>query len=305
MKNNDLIVLFSGGRTSAYMCRWIKLNWEHKYNLHFLYCNTGQEHPKTLEFVNACDKTMGLDLVWIEADVKRKGIGTSYKIVNYETAARPTDYEDNNGIENPFESMVKKFGLPNRDFPHCTRELKIEPMKKWAKDNVSPDYKLALGIRADEPKRLKQSKTDNEKLFPMAHDHPVTKDDVIYWWRNQSFDLEVPEHLGNCQWCWKKSDRKLLTIAKNDPSVFDFPSMLEKKYSCISNYHRKDERMMFRGCRTTNDIFEETKSPFDEFVEKKTISPSMSHYWDDDGEEYTDKDLDFEECADECGSFMK
>lgn len=272
----DLIVLFSGGRTSAYMSLWIKRNWSHLYNLNFVYCNTGQEHEKTLEFVNICDKEMNLNLVWLEAKIMPKGKGTLYNIVDFESASREGK---------PFEDMVKKFGLPNKDFPHCTRELKIEPIKKWAKDHLSKDYKLALGIRADEPKRLRQTKTDNEKLFPLAHDHPMTKEGIIEWWANQHFDLQIPEHLGNCTWCWKKSDRKLYTLAHDHPEIFEFPAMLESKYANVSNYERKDTRVLFRHKRSTLDILEDAKSPFDKFIDK--------HH------DY----MELDECAEECGTF--
>ena len=107
MKEN-LVVLFSGGRTSAYMSLWIKRNWSHKYNIKFVFANTGQEHEKTLEFVNICDIEMSLDLTWIETNINEKGVGSSYKIVTFETASR-------DGV--PFEDMVKKYGLPNKDFP--------------------------------------------------------------------------------------------------------------------------------------------------------------------------------------------
>lgn len=277
----DLLVLFSGGRTSGYMCYWIKRNWSHLYNLHFLYANTGQEHPKTLDFINICDQEMSLDLTWIEADVKEKGVGTSYKVVDYETASRDG---------RPFEDIVKKYGLPNKDFPHCTREMKIEPAKKWAEDNISKDYDMALGIRVDEPKRLTQAKGQNNKLYPLAHNKPMTKGDIIDWWRNQHFDLQVPEHLGNCMWCWKKSDRKLWTIAKEHPEVFDFPKMLEGKYSKTSNYERKDARVMFRHYRSADDILMESKEPFEVFVENNSHQLTFG--------------FEHDECAEECGSVI-
>lgn len=273
----DLIVLFSGGRTSGVMSKLVKDNWAYKYNLHFVFANTGLENEETLKFIDKCDIHFNLNVTWLEALIKNKGTGTSYKIVDYKTASRSGE---------PFEEMVKKFGLPNHDFPHCTRELKIEPFKKWALENLSKDYKIALGIRADEPNRLKQTKTDNEKLFPLAHVYPMTKGDVLLWWKRQSFDLDLSEHLGNCETCFKKSDKKLWTIAKNYPEKFDFFKRIEKEYSFVSNYGRKDKRVMFRRYRTAEDILFESGRPFSEFVEKIGIQPSLF----------------VDQCAEECGS---
>ena len=184
--------------------------------------------------------------------------------------------------------MVKKFGIPNQDFPHCTRELKIQPIKKWAVDHVTKNYKLALGIRVDEPRRLTQTKTDNEKVFPLAHNYPMTKDDVIVWWKNMPFDLELPEHLGNCETCFKKSDVKLWTIAKHYPEKFEFFNRIEKTYSNVSNYERKDLRVFFRKYRTTEDILQESQLPFKIFIDNKKIQPSLF----------------LDQCAEECGSFQ-
>lgn len=54
-----LMVSFSGGRTSAYMARDLQLNYSDKYNLVFVFMNTGQEHEETLKFVNECDVRWG------------------------------------------------------------------------------------------------------------------------------------------------------------------------------------------------------------------------------------------------------
>jgi len=272
MSKEKLVIMFSGGRTSGFMSKWIKDNKSDEYDLFFVYCNTGQEHKNTLLFVDQCDKAFGLNLHWIEADVQKKGVGTNYKTVDYETASL-------NG--KPFEDVVKKYGLPNSDFPHCTRELKIEPFKKWAKDIVSEDgdYKIAMGIRADEKRRIRNNPS---YYYPLNLELPTTKEDILSWWKKQSFDLKLPEHLGNCTWCWKKSDKKLATLAKDYPEIFEFPSMLEEKYSFTSNYDRKDERKMFRKYKTVHDVFELSKQI--------------------DFEEFSDPNFSIDDCAEECGS---
>ncbi len=61
------------------------------------------------------------------------------------------------------------------------------------------------------------------------------------------FDLNLPEHLGNCVWCYKKSDRKLYTLARSMPEVFDVPIELESKYR--STGPQVGERVFFRGNR--------------------------------------------------------
>lgn len=105
MKKETLFVSFSGGRTSAYMCWWLLNNKADKFNFIFVFANTGQEHEKTLEFVDKVDKWLGLNLVWLEAVVHEGELtGSTHKIVNYETASRTGQ---------PFEDVIKKYGIPN------------------------------------------------------------------------------------------------------------------------------------------------------------------------------------------------
>ena len=102
-----LFVSFSGGRTSGYMCHWLLENKADEYELIFVFANTGLEHEKTLEFVHKCDKVFKLNLVWVEAVVNPvKGRGVTHRIVDYFSAAR-------NG--EPFEEVIKKYGIPNNE----------------------------------------------------------------------------------------------------------------------------------------------------------------------------------------------
>src|SRR5690349_17014058 len=105
-KSDNVLVSFSGGRTSAYMCH-LMLNdpyWSSK-NLVFVFANTGKEREETLKFVDRCDRFFGLNLVWVEAKVVHEhGVGTTYTVTNFKDAKR-------NG--EPFEETIRKYGIPN------------------------------------------------------------------------------------------------------------------------------------------------------------------------------------------------
>jgi len=268
MEKEKILVTTSGGRTSAYLAWYFHTYLSEAFDLTFAYANTGWEHEKTLEFVRDIELKMGIPIVWLEAVVhhgKRKR--STYRIVDFETASRDGE---------PFEEMVKKYGLPNKTYPHCTRELKIGPMDAYMKDYGIK--KKTLGIRCDEMRRYKPTE---EKLYPLVDWFPTTKEDVMRFWSKQSFNLMIPEHLGNCLACIKKSDKKLKTIARDYPESFDVISRLEKKYS----NHTKDgsERQVYRGYLTSFDILKLAQGEFVDFVD-----PS----WGDD---------DTENCSEECG----
>ncbi len=257
-----LFVSFSGGRTSAYMSKWLIDNVSDLFELCFTFANTGQEHEKTLDFVHKCDIEFGLNLVWVEADVQHgKRVGSKHKIVNYQTASR-------NG--EPFEEVIKKYGIPNAAFQHCNREMKLNPLNSYRNtvlENLDPtDYGFAIGIRVDEFDRMSASAEKNKLVYPLV-DIGVTKAQVIDWFSRQPFDLEIPEHMGNCVTCYKKTDRKLYTIAKHEPERFDFFKRMECEYSFYGA--GEGERKFFRKHRTTSDIIASSKKPFIEFVDQK------------------------------------
>lgn len=267
MDREPIVVAFSGGRTSGYMSYWIKRYLSHLYEPIFVYANTGLEHEKTLEFIDKVDKHLELNLIWVEAKVyhnERKACG--YNLVSYETASR-------NG--EPFEEVIKKYGLPNQNFLHCTRELKNNPIKAWKQDNGYKDSRIALGIRYDEFRRVKARP---DAIYPLATISKTTKEDILKYWSKQPFDLEIEEHYGNCVSCYKKSDKKLKMIADENPNYFDFFIDMENKYETIKPKDGEDKRIIFRNYRTAYEVKNNLKLP--------------------------DNIMDIDECAEECGSVI-
>ena len=250
-----LFVSFSGGRTSAYMCWYLLKYWGHKYDFIFVFANTGQEHENTLIFVDQCDKVIGLNLVYVEAVVhhdERKGC--THKIVDFDTA-------DRTGAV--FEEVIKKYGIPNVEFLHCTRELKLNPMRSY-KASIGFDrlHPMAIGIRADEIDRMSPKAKEDGLVYPLIKANK-TKPEILHWWKGQDFDLDLPEHLGNCVTCHKKSDRKLMTIARHEPERFEWAAKMEELHSDAGS--GDGHRAFFRKHKTTKDIIASSKQPFVEF----------------------------------------
>ena len=224
------LVCFSGGRTSGYMSKMIKEH--HDGDTVFVFANTGQERNETLDFVHQCDVRFGLNLVWVEAVVNEGRVACSHKVVDYETASRITDKDQR---ANPFYKVCEKYGIPNKAYPHCTRELKENPIHSylssigWKKG----EYQTAIGIRIDEPKRIKRNHTPQNKVYPLVDWFPADKDDVMDFWDDQSFDLGLKDYEGNCAWCFKKSNKKLMQIIHDDESIFDFPRLIERELGSV------------------------------------------------------------------------
>jgi hypothetical protein len=258
-KDKTLIISFSGGRTSGYMTKELLKHKDKWKDIIITFANTGQEHEKTLEFINNCDTHFNFNTVWLEAKITHeKGVGTRHSVVDFKTASR---------TGKPFEEQIKKYGIPFTAAPICTRELKDNPIKSYINSLglKKEDYILAIGIRADENKRANLNNVRNF-IYPLL-DLDVDKQDVLDWWEEQTFDLEIPEHFGNCVWCWKKSFKKLMTIMVEEPSAFDFPRRMEKQYArhgAVANKIQEDIKF-FRGWKSVSDIEEMITEDFEKF----------------------------------------
>lgn len=221
---NLLVCTFSGGRTSAFMGRFILESKKYEsFEKVFIFANTGKEREETLMFVDRCDKEWGLNIVWLEAEIsKEKGVGTTYRVVDFETASR-------NG--EPFEEMLKAYSMPNTFASNCTRELKDVPIRKYVKDLGFDNVFTAMGIRIDEQHRKSNFAKEKNIIYPLCDELPVDSKFIRNWWDSQPFDLELKDYEGNCDLCFKKSLKKRLTILKENPTISEWWEDMERKYS--------------------------------------------------------------------------
>jgi 3'-phosphoadenosine 5'-phosphosulfate sulfotransferase (PAPS reductase)/FAD synthetase len=204
------LISFSGGRTSAYMLRRAldACGGTLPQGFHVCFSNTGKEVEGTLEFVRECGERWGVHINWLEF-VARKG--SQYRVVDFGSASR-------NG--EPFEAVIReKKYIPNSLTRFCTSELKIMPKRQFMRDRGCPVWTNAIGIRADEPKRIKSFRlTDGEEfnVFPLA-DAGVTKPMILDWWSRQPFDLRIGENEGNCDLCFLKGQRRVRSVLEHSP----------------------------------------------------------------------------------------
>lgn len=288
-----LHIAFSGGETSAFMTKWLLENEAHKYTeVKVVFANTGQENEATLEFINECDIRWGFNTVWVEAFVWSTMSGDS-------TSHRITDFKSANREGKPFEDVIARYGLPNHTWQLCSRELKTNTVRSYFKRQLKwkrNEYISAIGIRSDEVSRISSNLEKERLIYPLIELLPTTKLDIKVFWAQQSFKLNLKEHEGNCKWCWKKSNRKLLTLAKDTPEIFDFPLRMEATYGRVGAEFRKKggdskpNRVIFRGYKSSLDILTEATKRFEPFI--------------DNTYDYLDEDLDTpNSCSESCEPF--
>ena len=109
LPEGNVLISFSGGRTSGYMLhRIVEANEGLPSTCKVLFTNTGREMPGTLDFVRDVGKHLGVDITWLEYDrapSNRYINGTAhFKKVNWDNAAREGE---------PFDKYLSFNMLPN------------------------------------------------------------------------------------------------------------------------------------------------------------------------------------------------
>ncbi len=213
------IVSFSGGATSGFMLRKIldAYGGELPDDARVVFCNTGLEHSKTLDFVHEIESR------WCAVDWVEYCPENRFKVVNYESASREGE---------PFSALLEARGYPPTPVARiCTTNLKIRASASYLKCLGWSEWDNAIGLRADEPHRVHRMKPDckaETPVMPMYH-AGHTLHDVDEWWSDQPFKLEIPRWMGNCCGCYLKSRGRLEMVASEDPKHLEWWAREEEK----------------------------------------------------------------------------
>lgn len=233
-----IVASFSGGRSSAMMITQMDLS-----DVTVIFCNTGKEMPETLDFVRDCEAQWGVPITWLEYRSKRE-----YEVVNYETASR-------NG--EPFEQLiVDKNYLPNMVARFCTSELKVLTIERYLKDQGITDWETAVGIRADEPRRVAKMRQKEGYLTPLA-DKGITSNDVIEFWKSQKFDLNLPVSgfYSNCDLCFLKGYGIKQSLVNENPSLANWWAGQEEKINARFRSDQPAYKDMIAVSGTQTDLW--------------------------------------------------
>ena len=225
------VVNFSGGRSSGYML-WRVLRAHGgslPKNAVAVFCNTGKEREETLKFVQECGIAWDVDIQWLEFGYLKGAVrGEKYFAteVDFETCSR-------NG--EPFESLIRCSGMvPNPTLRFCTSELKVRTVERWVRKRFGVSGEgLAnvIGFRRDEYKRVKRARLSGKACrsrFPM-YDDGVMERDVLSFWKANNFDLGLASGAGNCDLCFMKGRKLLVSTIRDNPGVADWWERMEKE----------------------------------------------------------------------------
>lgn len=224
LPEGNVLVSLSGGRTSGYMLHQIlEANGSLPDRCKVVFANTGREMPETLDFVQECGARWGVPITWVE--YTRKGGKVGFQTVSHNSAARDGE---------PFEVLIRsKKYLPNIVARFCTQELKVLTIKRYLVANEWDRWTQAIGIRADEDRRIRAASTKDRwaNWYPI-YEAGHTKADVMEFWRGQPFDLRLygPRGVtpkGNCDGCFLKSEATLAMMYREHPERMEWWERME------------------------------------------------------------------------------
>lgn len=251
MKNipigKTIVVAFSGGESSAYMLKLILDKYSKTHKIIVCFCNTGEEDEETLIFAKKTAQYFNVEVVWLEYNSER-----DFEIVNFETAYRITDFEEENEYPNhPFHKWVKDYGLPQYPNRTCTREMKERTISRYLSSiGIMPRMCVrCVGIRFDE---IAKRTPDENQYYELILNGTKKTDVNRFFMEEMPFRLNLPSYLGNCGVCISKSIRSLCTIARDEVRKFKFFAFLSRKYG--DNKHT-----FYRERMTIQDIIELSK----------------------------------------------
>lgn len=271
-----LIINFSGSRASAFMTHWLLKNRSDEFEMKIIYTNTGKERKETLDFIQECSNHFGWNVIWIEADPNiDRNLGNLTRIVDYATASRKGE---------PFEQLIQKFGIPNAAAPLCSRELKAYPIKFFAKSIGWSKYYTAIAIKSNDSHSINLKVSKKEKiLYPLVSMIKATDKDIDLFWSKQPFDIRLKNYEGNCDLCWLKSLRKLMTIVSNKPELAEWWREMETKYGTLYPEKKRNNQLpipnrFYKDFLSIDNIVEESKFDFKHYEEQENSSANKIHH---------------------------
>lgn len=280
------IVSLSGGRTSAYLADILEAD-------EYVFCDTGAEDQATYDFIREFAANRDIKLTCLRVEINPElGKGNSYKLVSLDEIGPDLKPWRDMVVKYGDPAINFPFCTARMKTEPCEKYLKDqygdhyelylgmrydEPKRLWGADIYRELVKMGISgatatdlftqtyngaalntPRASEKltamveKRLGMIK--KKKLNYLANISDFEKKDVLRYWSQQPFDLQIEEHLGNCVFCIKKGESKLALAIKDRPdSAIKFIELTEGDE--VRTEGRKiQDKAMYRDHKKLSDI---------------------------------------------------
>lgn len=149
------LISLSSGKDSTAMALWAIRN--SKKNIKFIFCDTGNEHPLTYEYIKYLDEKLfalsGTHIEVLRQDFASRVLAKKERLV---AAGEIERAQHTNPTGNPFVDLaILKGRFPSTQARFCTQELKVKPVLKRVRELLALGDNVAnwSGVRAQESTR--------------------------------------------------------------------------------------------------------------------------------------------------------
>lgn len=180
--------------------------------------------------------------------------------------------------------LSKHFGISQRDqgdfYKDCRDEfLNNSPSAcyEFIEDTVLDifDEKSEDRIKKIYDRIVKRYETNYRFLFEISD---FNKDDILNWWGEQKFDLEIPPQCGNCVFCIEKSTNQLCYLVASQPEQANLWKIeLDNPNIPVKEGRKLAQDVVYRGGLTFDNIIEMSKTqPIEHWEELMGIETKLS-----------------------------
>jgi len=202
-KRTRHILGISGGKDSAALAVYLR---DKIPEMEYVFCDTGHELKETYLYIEKLEAFLNSRIVRLPRDLEEYS----------------EDYDFDFWLE-----MFRNF-LPNANSRWCTKNLKLQPFKKYIGEGDVVNY---VGIRADEQRLGYITKQSNvSTVFPFVEDG-IDKNGVIDILNNAN--LGLPSYYSwrsrsGCYFCFFQTKKEWLGLKKNHPDLYEKAKSYEK-----------------------------------------------------------------------------
>lgn len=216
MRDKKYIASWSGGKDSTYMVNELLKKGEKLDAI--IFADTGFEFEIMYEYIEKIKK------YW-----ENKYKGVNIVLLNWKKGKKIWDSRAE-GEFTKGQHVGKKRGFPfSLGMSWCTRDLKVNPMQKYIKENFKDcDVIEYIGIAYNEPKRITE---DLNKKYPLF-EWKITEDEIAQKLLDDGLHNPIYNvmHRTGCSICPKQSLTSLYKLWKHYPEEFDKIVKMQKKY---------------------------------------------------------------------------
>ncbi|MFP2504588.1 phosphoadenosine phosphosulfate reductase family protein [Buttiauxella sp. BIGb0552] len=151
--------------------------------------------------------------------------------------------------------LLRRLGFEDMEMRGLYAELREMEDEKSSLQMLEQRYLLDTATAQRICDRVKKVVKSNQRFMSEISDYQ--KEDVLTWWKSQSFDLQLEEHLGNCVFCIKKGINKVALAMRDEPEMAaQFREVIMSESVRVVERRQQENKVMYRKSLSLDAIAE-------------------------------------------------